>query len=75
MAQERQEISSRQRQEWLTFRRQYLEPCLSGGDEQAAKFIKTIADTLRIAQDGERRAMVFGEGIDDGGPVEVEWGE
>lgn len=54
-------ISMRQRQEWERFRQDIILPLFArvmGGDEKNAK---TLADILKIAQDGERKAWGFAE--------------
>lgn len=70
---DRHEMSARHADEWLGFRKAHLEPCITSGDETQAKYVKTVADALRIAQDGERRALLFSEGVSDQSPPEVEW--
>lgn len=55
------DVSRRQRAEWEQFRRDIIVPLFArvmGGDEKNAK---TLADILKIAQEGERKAWGFGE--------------
>lgn len=70
---ERQELAARHLEEWQTFRKLHVQPCIDTGDEVQAKFVKTLADTLRIAQEAERRALLSGEGMETDGPTEIEW--
>lgn len=74
MSADRCSLTSRHLEDWDAFRLAHLKPCLDTGDEGSARFVKTLADILRITQDAERRILLFSEGITDDGPCEVEWG-
>ena len=55
------DVSMRQRGDWERFRETIILPLFErvcGGDEKNAK---TLADILKIAQEGERKAWGFGE--------------
>lgn len=55
------DVSRRHRQEWERYRQDIILPLFArvmGGDEKNAK---TLADILKIAQEGERKAWGFGE--------------
>ena len=54
------DVSRRQRREWERFNHEIIQPLferVTGGDEKNAK---TLADILKIAQEGERKAWGFG---------------
>lgn len=54
-------VSRRQRDEWERFRKEIIAPLferVTGGDEKNAK---TLADILKIAQEGERKAWGFAD--------------
>lgn len=62
MESRKNEMSARQGAEWKRFREEILTPLyerVAGGDEKNAK---ALADILKICQEGERKAFVFGEG-------------
>lgn len=51
---ERAEVLARHKDEWLRHRA-LLDEVMAGGDYEQARLVKTIAETLKIRQDGERR--------------------
>ena len=54
------QMAIRQEAEWKRFREEILSPLyikVAGGDEKNAK---TLADCLKICQEGERKAFLFG---------------
>lgn len=73
MIESRTEISERHALEWNTFRNDILIPAFQSGDSNEAKLAKTLADTIRITQDGERRAWNFAEGGSVDGTLELAW--
>lgn len=55
-----QAMSARHGEEWRRFREEILMPLyekVAGGDEKNAK---ALADILKICQEGERKAHIFG---------------
>lgn len=53
-------MAIRQEAEWRRFREEILLPLydrVAGGDEKNAK---SLADIIKICQEGERKALVFG---------------
>lgn len=79
MSEARDAMSLAHRGEWELFRANGLGEILSCPQEAEEKFVKTmkyIAETLRITQDGERRALEFCEGGEvDAGPLQFSWDE
>lgn len=61
MESSRKEIAARHADEWRGYRENILNPAKESQDEKQAKTAKCIADAIRLAQDGERRAQDFGE--------------
>lgn len=64
MSQTRTDISSRHKTEWETFRIS-LDAILEAPGQYDDKYIRNIkylADTIRITQDGERRAFDYSAG-------------
>lgn len=59
----RADLSGRHKAEWADFRKVNLDPALEQGDFETARSVKTLADAIRITQDGERKAWEFGEGL------------
>lgn len=60
MDRSQQKISVRHEAEWRRFREEILSPLynkVAGGDEKNAK---ALADILKICQEGERKALLFG---------------
>lgn len=51
---ERAEVLARHKNEWLRHR-ELLDEVMAGGDYEQARLVKTLAETLKIRQDGERR--------------------
>ena len=51
---ERAEVLARHKDEWLRHR-VLLDEVMAGGDYEQARLVKTLAETLKIRQDGERR--------------------
>ncbi len=51
---ERAAVLERHKAEWLRHR-ELLDELMAGGDYEQARLVKTIAETLKIRQDGERR--------------------
>lgn len=68
------ELRARHRQEWLDIH-DILQEAIAQADVDKAKLAKLLAETLKIRQEGERRAW----GIDaktapqDDGPLDVCW--
>lgn len=58
-----QALNSRHKMEWQSFRKQLLEPAMAMPEPAAAAYVKCMAETIRIVQEGERRAA--GEGLTD----------
>lgn len=55
-----QRMAARHEEEWRRFREEVLTPLyekVAGGDEKNAK---ALADIIKICQEGERKAHVFG---------------
>jgi len=75
MQESRTEIAERHAREWETYRLEILGPSMRGGDEKEVKAAKTLADAIRITQDGERRAWNFAEGGAVDGGMEIVWGD
>lgn len=64
-------MAIRQEAEWKRFREEILMPLyikVAGGDEKNAK---TLADCLKICQEGERKAFLFGGDEVEAGPLQV----
>ena len=55
------EVSRRQREEWRKFRDSVIEPLFARVTEGDEKNAKTLADILKIAQEGERKACGFAD--------------
>lgn len=53
------DVSEIHKREWQAFRQTILAPAADSGDKDQATFAKSIADSIRIAQEGERRAWGF----------------
>ena len=56
---ETRELSKLHQEEWARFRAEIMRPLyekVAGGDEKNAK---TLADVLKICQEGERKAQLF----------------
>lgn len=71
-AENKLKVSLRHREEWRQFRENLLMPPIEDKDEAGAKRAKAFADSLRIYQEGERRAWGFAEGEIDTN-LEVAW--
>lgn len=59
-----QKMALRHEEEWRRFREEVLTPLyekVAGGDEKNAK---SLADIIKICQEGERKAHVFGGATD-----------
>lgn len=69
----RAEISEIHQLEWREFREKLLNNCKACLDEKEVKAVKTLADAIRITQDGERRACDFGEGRDTDTELTFAW--
>ncbi len=68
------EICELHKQEWQLFRTSVLAPAADSGDKDAAAFAKSIADSIRLAQEGERKAMDMGAGEGDN-VIIVRWAD
>ncbi len=73
MPESRPEISQRHCREWETYRNEILVPARESGDEKTVKTAKTLADAIRITQDGERRAWDFAGGGEVDASMEIAW--
>lgn len=51
---ERLAVLTRHREEWLRHR-ELVDAVMDSGDYEQARFVKLMAETLKIRQDGERR--------------------
>ena len=71
----RQDMASRHRSEWESFRRDLLEPAMSSCDPEEARYVKALADSLKIAQEAERKAVEFGLAAVDTGELRIVWEE
>lgn len=60
----RNTLADSHKAEWAQFRRENLDPACEAGDYEQARTAKTLADAIRLTQDGERRAFEFG-GMDN----------
>lgn len=74
MAESKARIAERHAAEWEKYRLEILGPSQASGEEKAVKVAKTLADAIRITQDGERRAWNFAEGGSaDDCALEIVW--
>lgn len=69
----RAELAELHQNEWREYRQTVLEPCRQAFEERELKTAKTLADAMRIMQDGERRAWDFGEGRETDSELTFVW--
>lgn len=68
------EICEIHKKEWQLFRESVLAPAADSGDKEAAAFAKSIADSIRLAQEGERKAYEL-DTEDGSNVIVVRWAE
>jgi len=66
----RAQILKRHRTEWVAPRNQIYK-ALKSGDTEQAKLAKLAAETLKLIQDGERKAWGLESGETEGGQVKI----
>ncbi len=75
LAESRQQMGERQQREWQNFREELLPPAMQMPTPEAASYVKSIAETIRITQEGERKAQEFASGQMDEGGIAIVWEE
>lgn len=70
----REDILRRHKDEW-TRHAELVDAALDDGDIELAKLAKVLAETMRIRQDGERRAWGINDKTDTdlSGPMTISW--
>lgn len=62
------------KKEWQLFRESVLAPAADSHDPEEARFAKAIADSIRLAQEGERKAYELATD-DASNVIVVRWAE